>query len=101
MTKLVCPIEGHENFVVELPDVFLVRHHEQYTRGISQAREKGLIDEKSSINLIRFYGSQALCTKFENAPAGEIDDWPLAVYMWFLDAVYYDRFDKALSPPKK
>jgi hypothetical protein len=102
MPKLQCPVEGHQDFTIEFPDIWQVRHYEAYVQGMAEARSDGLFDDESPVNTARFYGCRAACQIFNAPPAGPLEDWPLAVFLWFMQAVYYgpQGLDTALNPPK-
>jgi hypothetical protein len=99
MPEFTCPIEGFETFVVDVPAVFTVRHYDQFVRGMAAAQAAKKFTDESPVNVARFYGCRAVCPGAD-APAGEVEDWPLAVFVWYLETVYYQRLDKALNPPK-
>ncbi len=103
MPKLTCPVKGYEKFTVQFPDSWEVRHYEQFVQGMAGARSEKLFNDESPVNTARFYGCQAVCSVFENAPDKPLEKWPLAVFLWFMDAVYYNTetgLDSALTPPK-
>ena len=102
MPKLSCPVEGHKDFTIEFPDTWQVRHYEQYISGMAEAKASKLFDDTSAVNTARFYGCKAVCSRFDGAPDAPLEEWPLAVFLWFMQAVYYgpQGLDAALNPPK-
>ena len=102
MPRLVCPIAGYEKFEIEFPDEWLVGDYEKFVQGQLAAREAGLFGDQSPVNTARFYGCKAACSVFKGGPDKPVEQWPLAVYLWFLEAVYYGAagLDKAINPPK-
>lgn len=98
--KKNCPVKGYEDFTIEFPDEFEVGHYEQFIQGMNDAREAGLFNDQSSLSEARFYGCKALCTTFENAPDRPLKNWPLAVFLWFVNTIFHDRLEPALNPPK-
>lgn len=93
-----CPVAGYEDFVVEYPDELLVKHQKQFARALQAAVEEYGVDNLR-LDEARFYGARAICAKFEGAPDRPLDEWPLAVFRWFMGEVY-DHYDAAASPKK-
>lgn len=91
-----CPVAGYEDFIIEYPDELLVEHQQQYVGGVQQAFEQ---HQNLTVQDVRFYGAKALCSRFEGAPEGPVTKWPLAVFSWFMNTVYYGHYDKAINPP--
>jgi len=102
MPKLTCPVKGQEAFNIEFPDEWLMGDYEKFVRGMQTAQAEKKFNNNSSVNVARFYGCKAVCSLFEGAPEKPLELWPLAVFMWFLNALYYGEtgLDKALNPPK-
>lgn len=99
MPKKKCPIAGYEAFEVEVSEPITVRDYDKFVRGMQTAQAEKKFDDNSSVNVARFYGCMAM-VETTGAPAEDVEAWPLEVFIWFLDTVYYQRLDKALNPPK-
>jgi hypothetical protein len=97
MTTVNCPVEGWGDFVIEYPDELKVKHQQLYLAGVQKALEE---HEGITVQMVRFYGARALCSRFEGAPDAPVEEWPLAAFSWFMNTVYYGHYDKAVSPPK-
>lgn len=92
-----CPIAGYEEFLIEYPDELLVEHQHQYAAAVMKAFEDHAeLTEQEA----RFYGAKGLCSRFEGAPDLPVKKWPLAVFSWFMNLVYYDLYHPAINPPK-
>lgn len=101
MAEKFCPVEGFENFVIDYPDDLKRGHMRVYADAVTEfiAADGRDLDE-IPMEDCRFAGTRALCTRFENPPDEDVDEWPLAVYRWFMDTVYWDHYEPAANPPK-
>ena len=104
MPKLNCPVEGYEDFVIEFPaypDELKVKHQRMFARAAQH-----LMDEEGDDALIqdvRFVGSKAICSVWEEPESLrnlDLEDWPMAVFQWVLNVVYFANYDKAANPEK-
>lgn len=100
MTIKTCPIEGYQDFTIEYPDELRVRHQRIFATAVSEAIDQAGGPDNIMLQAARFYGCKALCSRFENAPTVDLDDWPLAVFNWFLDVLYFSYYEPAVTPPK-
>jgi hypothetical protein len=104
MIKAKCPVAGYENFTIEYPAELKRKHQRVYAQAVSDFLEReqaaGRTLNEIPLEDARFCGAQALCSVFKNPPDADVDEWPLAVYRWFMDTVYWDHYEKAVNPPK-
>lgn len=94
MASVTCPVAGFESVKLTLPDEWLVKHNEAFWSGVRQA------GDDVSMNTALLFGSVAVCEKIEGLPEGSPLEWPLPVFHWIVNTVYYDNLQKALNPPK-
>lgn len=96
-----CPVKGFEDFTITYPDEgeWIVRHRILFGKGVDKAIET--FGDECDIQVRQFLGTLAVC-KVENRPTMPIDKWPLPVYAWVLDTVYYGPggYREAVSTPK-
>jgi hypothetical protein len=95
--KVTCPFEGFEEISLTFPDQreWKVRHSEMFWRAYRDA------GEKATLNTALLHGCVAVCEKIEGLPADiPLDEWPLQVFLWIINEVYYGGLDKATNPPK-
>jgi hypothetical protein len=98
MAELVCPVEGYGDVALIVPDKFLVKHHDAWSRGVRKAEL--LFGSTVSAGSEWFCGSLELC-EVKNPPAASPDEWPLELFNWVVDEVYIKRFKPVLTPQKK
>ena len=95
MATTKCPIPGFENVTLTYPDRWAVKHH---TLFYSAVREAG---EEATQGTQWLYGSVAVCDKIEGLPEGvPVSEWPLELFNWIVQTVYWGSFEKALNPTK-
>lgn len=95
MKRAACPVAGFEAVEIVFPGVWLVRHNEAFWAAY---REAG---ETISHNTALLHGCIAVCDEIKGLPTDKpVGEWPLAVFIWFIDTVFHQGLEKALNPPK-
>lgn len=98
MERIVCPVEGFDDFVVLFPQPLLIRHVEAYSRGSRKAGAE--FGPGVSAGVQWFSGIIELC-EFENKPEGDPMDWPIELFNFIVDDIYLALFQGAINPKKK
>lgn len=93
MPTVACPIEGLEDVKITFPDEWLIKHNEIFWAGV---REAG---ENVTWNTGLLYGCIAV-VKIEGLDSEKPGEWPLQVFNWIIQTIYYDSLHKALNPEK-